>query len=120
MLKYNEDMSRSAAHADLFQAIADPTRRAILALLSQGEQPVTQLAQEFHVTMSAISQHLSVLREVGLVEVEAVGRERRYRLNADPLQEVADWVNQYERFWRDKLEALGRCLEEEPEEEEDA
>lgn len=115
-------MSRPYAHADLFQAIADPTRRAILFLLSRGEQPVTQLAQEFHVTLSAISQHLSVLREAGLVEVEAVGRERRYRLNAQPLQAVADWVQHYEPFWRDKLDALGQCLDQddEPEEEEDA
>jgi DNA-binding transcriptional ArsR family regulator len=107
-------MSRPLASSDVFQAIADPTRRGILDLLAGGEQPVGVLARQFGVTLSAISQHMRVLREVGLVGVRRVGRERRYRLNADPLKEVSVWLTSYERFWREKLDALGEHLERNP------
>src|SRR5256885_6517650 len=106
-------MSRRLASHDVFLAIADPTRRGILDLLGAGEQPVSHLARQFDVTLSAISQHIRVLREVGLVAVRRVGRERRYRLNAGALQEVAEWVGHYERFWGEKLAALGEQLEKE-------
>jgi DNA-binding transcriptional ArsR family regulator len=105
-------VSRSTAASDVFQAIADPTRRRILDLLSGGEQPVAALAGQFPVTLSAISQHMRVLREAGLVTVRRVGRERRYRLNAVALREVAAWIRHYERFWGEKLAALGEQLEE--------
>jgi DNA-binding transcriptional ArsR family regulator len=104
-------MSRHAATADVFQAIADPTRRAILGLLAQGEQPVTALAQQFDITLPAISRHMRVLREVGLVRVRPAGRERLYRLNAHPLKDVAEWTRHYERFWSDRLDALGEYLD---------
>ena len=107
-------MSRRLASHDVFLAIADPTRRGILDLLGAGEQPVGYLAQQFDVTLSAISQHIRVLREVGLVAVRRVGRERRYRLNAEPLKEVSDWVQHYARFWQGRLDALGEHLEENP------
>jgi DNA-binding transcriptional ArsR family regulator len=106
-------MSRRTATKDVFQAVADPTRRRILDLLSVGEQPVTDLASRFDVTLSAISQHLGILREVGLVVGRQAGRERLYRLNAGALKEVSDWVGQYERFWRGRLAALGDHLEDE-------
>src|SRR5215210_3791715 len=99
-------MSRPSATNDVFQAIADPTRRGPLDLLGAGEQPVTSLARQFAVTLSAISQHMRVLREVGLVAVRRVGRERLYRLKAEPLKEVSDWVQHYEGFWQGRLEAL--------------
>jgi DNA-binding transcriptional ArsR family regulator len=105
-------VSRASAASDVFQAIADPTRRRILDLLSGGEQPVAELAGEFPVTLSAISQHMRVLREAGLVAVRRVGRERLYRLNAEALRDVAAWVGHYERFWGEKLAALGEQLEE--------
>jgi len=115
-LKYNEHMSRHAAASDIFQAIADPTRRQILALLAaQGEPTATEIAAPFGVTLSAISQHLRVLREANLVTVRQAGRERRYRLNAHPLREVADWANAYEQFWNERLAALGALLENENE-----
>jgi DNA-binding transcriptional ArsR family regulator len=107
-------MSRRPAATDVFRAIADPTRRSILDLLGHGEQPVTGLARQFDVTLSALSQHLGVLRQVGLVSVRQVGRERLYRLNADALKEVSDWVGRYERFWRERLEILGDELENDP------
>lgn len=104
-------MSRHPATTDVFAAIADPTRRSILLLLGEGEQPVTALADQFAVTLSAISQHIRVLREVGLVDVRKEGRERIYRLNAAPLQTVFEWVRFYEPFWNDRLNALGDHLD---------
>lgn len=107
-------MSRPAASADIFQAIADPTRRAILDRLRDGEQPVKHLAEPFEMTLPAISQHLQVLCEAGLVTQRRAGRQRLYRLNPEPLKQVADWVTHYEQFWQEKLEALGEYLEENP------
>jgi DNA-binding transcriptional ArsR family regulator len=105
-------MSRAAASADIFQAIADPTRRAILDSLRSGEQPVKQLAEPFAMSLPAISQHLQVLCEVGLVEMRKAGRQRLYRLNPEPLKQVSDWINNYEQFWQEKLTILGNYLEE--------
>ena len=105
-------MSRTAGSASVFTAIADPTRRAILDLLRQGEQPVKQIAQPFSMSFSAISQHLSVLCEAGLVIQRKEGRQRFYRLNPEPLKQVSDWVNHYEQFWQEKLDVLGDYLEE--------
>jgi DNA-binding transcriptional ArsR family regulator len=109
-------VSRHAATSDTFQAIADPTRRRILAYLAQnGEPTVAEIAAPFApVTQSAISQHLKVLREAGLVQVRQAGRERRYRLDAHPLREVALWAQSYEQFWEERLAALEDLLENEP------
>ena|ERR1051326_3350078 len=106
-------MSRHQATSDVFLAIADPTRRALLDALREGEKPVMELAAQFEVTLSAVSQHIRVLREAGLVDVRKAGRERYYTLNAAPLQSVADWVAQHEAFWQEKLAALAQHLEEE-------
>ncbi len=100
----------------VFHAIADPTRRALLDLLGEGERSVKGLAAPFAMTRPAVSQHLRVLRRAGLVTERKVGRERHYRLRAAPLREVRDWVGQYERFWRDRLGALSEYLDEEGEE----
>jgi DNA-binding transcriptional ArsR family regulator len=104
-------MSRSRASTDVFQAVADPTRRAILDLLLLGEQPVGSIASRFAVSLSAVSQHIKVLRDAGLVEVRHAGRERFYRLNAAPLHDVYAWASHYEAFRREKLESLTRYLE---------
>ena len=84
-----------------------------MVCLKSGETPVSELAGQFSVTMSAISQHMRILRDAGLVAVRPCGRERLYSINAEPLQLVSDWALQYEDFWRDKLAALGQHLEEE-------
>lgn len=105
-------MSRPVASADIFQAIADPTRRAILDRLREGEQPVKQLAEPFKMSLPAISQHLQVLCNAGLVIQQRAGRQRLYRLNPAPLQQVSEWVAHYEQFWQQKLDALGAYLEE--------
>jgi DNA-binding transcriptional ArsR family regulator len=99
--------------ADIFTAIADPSRRRLLDLLSVGEQPVNELAEAFRISRPAVSQHLRVLRDVGAVEERRVGRQRRYRLRPSALREVAAWIARYERFWDDRLAALGRRLDEE-------
>ena len=96
----------------VYEAIADPTRRSLLDALTRGEQPVNQLAEPFAMSRPAVSQHLRVLREAGLVRERRVGRERRYSLDARPLESVAAWVVQYRRFWRERLDRLGGVLEE--------
>jgi DNA-binding transcriptional ArsR family regulator len=96
---------------DVFHAISDPTRRALLDLIAQGSQPVKELAHEFAMTRPAISQHLRVLAEAGLVVEQKVGREHHYQLRAEPLSKVSDWLQQYERFWSEHLESLGRHLD---------
>jgi DNA-binding transcriptional ArsR family regulator len=107
-------MSRRQAASDVYAAIADPTRRGLLDQLGRGEQTVLGLARPFAMTLSAISQHLKLLRAVGLVRVRRAGRERYYSLNARPLRQVADWVGRYERFWRQKLDALRDHLDRNP------
>jgi DNA-binding transcriptional ArsR family regulator len=97
---------------DVFRALADPTRRELLDLLTDGEQPVKRLAEPFGMSRPAISQQLRVLRHAGLVNERKVGRERCYRLSAAQLREVSDWLRKYERFWGEKLDALGEHLDE--------
>jgi DNA-binding transcriptional ArsR family regulator len=105
-------MTLTAQRPDVFQAISDPTRRGLLDLLREGEQPVKALAEPFAMSRPAVSQHLRILLDAGLVIERRVGRERRYRLEAGGLREVNNWLQQYEKFWREKLSALGRYLDE--------
>jgi DNA-binding transcriptional ArsR family regulator len=98
---------------DAFRAVADPTRRAIIDALAGGERTVTDLCGLFQVTQSAISQHLRVLRQAGLVEVRVAGRHRHYRLQAEPLKAVHDWTSTHRRFWTDRLQAIGQVLDRE-------
>jgi DNA-binding transcriptional ArsR family regulator len=97
--------------SDVFHAIADETRRALLDRLSSGEEAATALSEAFHISQPAVSQHLKVLRDAGLVAERRVGRYRLYRLQPEALREVADWVSHYEQFWKTKLAALGELLE---------
>lgn len=96
----------------VLHALADPTRRALLGLLAEAEQPVNALAAPFAMSRPAVSQHLRVLRDAGLVVERRVGRERLYRLDPTPLAEVRDWLRRYDRFWGERLDALGDYLEE--------
>ena len=100
-----------AAHSDVFQAIANPGRRAILDRLRHGEQPVLALAEPFDMTLPAVSQQLRILRRAGLVRERREGRQRLYRLNPEPLKEVRDWMRAYEKFWTRKLRKLGDYLD---------
>ena len=95
-----------------FYALADPTRRAILARLATGECSVTELAEPFEISLPAVSKHLRVLERAGLI---ARGREAQWRpcrINAKPLKEVADWTERYRRFWEGKFDNLELYLQE--------
>jgi DNA-binding transcriptional ArsR family regulator len=95
-----------------FAALADPTRRAILARLAQGEASVTELAQPFNVSLPAISKHLRVLERAGLLTREKEGRVHHCRLAADPLKEAANWIARYQQFWDEQFDALAEFLDE--------
>ena len=99
------------ADADIFTAIAHPMRRQILDQLIRGEESVTELAEPFGVSRSAISQHLRVLRDTGLVTEQRHGRERRYRLHPEGLYEIHTWMQKYDHFWDQRLKSLDTYLE---------
>jgi len=100
----------SMAASQVFVAISDPTRRELLDLLAEREYAVNDLVSRFEVSQPAVSHHLRILREAGLVKKRQAGRQRLYRLEARPLREVYDWVAHYERFWTERLDALGEHL----------
>ncbi len=104
---------RAALADQTFRAVSEPTRRRILDALAQGEQTVTELCGLFEVTQPAVSQHLKVLRDAGLVQTERRGRAIYYSLDAAPLREVFDWAAHYTQFWNRKLDALAHVLERE-------
>ena len=101
-------MARAATTSDAFNAIAEPQRREILALLRSGELPVTDLARVLGMTQPQASKHLRVLREVGLVRVRGAGKQRLYRLDARGLRPVHEWAGGFEEFWN---ETFGRLDE---------
>jgi len=109
-------MSRRQASSDVFQAVADPTRRAILEILREQAFTVGALASQFDVTLSAVSQHMRILREADLVDVRKQGRERVYSLAAAPLRDIHAWTSRYETFWGAKIDALSQYLDAEREE----
>ena len=96
---------------DVFRAIADPTRRNILSILAEGDQRVCDLAGRFDMTRPAVSKHLALLEEAGLIRVERQGRESINRLAPDGLQPVAQWLNAFSAFWDDKLMKLKEAVE---------
>ena len=98
---------------DVFQAIADPIRREIIGLVSNEPLKVNELADQFDVSRPAVSKHLKILRECGLVHEEKRGRERYCHANLDKLGEVALWVHQYRRFWNHSLDTLEALLKDE-------
>ncbi len=95
-----------------FAALADPTRRAILARLALGESSVKDLAKPFKMTPPAVTKHLKVLQRAGLITQGRQAQWRPCRLEAKPLQEVADWVGQYRQFWEERLDRLEDYLRE--------
>lgn len=93
-----------------FGALADPTRRAILARLARGEAMVTELAEPFAVSLPAISKHLRVLESAGLLERKIDGRVHRCRLAAEPMRNAAAWIEKYRTFWETQFDALEKYL----------
>lgn len=109
----NRMVTDSLERTDVYRALADPTRRAILRSLIAGEQNVNRIATGFDVSRPAISKHLRLLREADLVRETKRGKSRYYRLNAEPLREVDDWLEEYRSMWSTQLRNLKRYLENE-------
>lgn len=105
-----------AAMESTFEVVAEPRRRQILDLLRAGELPVGDLVQVLGLAQPTVSKHLRVLREAGLVDVRHDAQRRWYRLRADPLVELDDWLRPYRRMWSQRLDALGRHLDAMPDE----
>lgn len=95
---------------DVFQAIADPTRREIIGLLAENPLNINSLAEKFDVTRQAISLHVKILNECGLISIKKQGRERYCQAKLNQLGEVAQWVEQYKQFWEEKFSSLDKYL----------
>lgn len=104
-------MPRAAADVDVFHAIADVNRRAMLDVLARGEASVGELVERGALGYSAVSQHLAVLLRSGLVRRRRQGRQQLYRLDPGPLRAVHEWSSHYERFWRGRLARLRAVIE---------
>ncbi|WP_123040384.1 ArsR/SmtB family transcription factor [Cohnella candidum] len=105
-------MQQVLERRDVFDAIADPNRRKLIRLLAdKDEAPLHELTAQFTMGRTAVSKHLVILKEAGLVTDRKLGRETKYRLNPAPLKEVQDWVAFYEKFWKERLLLLGKLLE---------
>ena len=98
---------------DVFQAIADPTRRQIIDLLADQTLPVNAVAEQFDISRPAISKHIKILNECGLVVIKKEGRKRYCRADTRKLQEVIEWAHRYRKFWNEKLDALEAALADE-------
>lgn len=98
----------------MFDVLAEPNRRRILDLLLVEERPVGALVSELGLSQPAVSKHLRVLRQAGLLEVRAEAQRRYYRLTPEPLRAVDDWLTPYRAMWRDRLDALERRLDDMP------
>lgn len=97
-----------------FAVLAEPTRRAILDLLRDGERPVGELVDQLRLSQPAVSKHLRVLRDAGLVDVRPDAQRRLYRLRPEPLVEIDEWLAPYRRLWGRSLDRLSRHLEKNP------
>ena len=105
-------MARAATTTDAFNAVAEPRRRQILDLLARGERPVNDLVELLGLAQPQVSKHLRVLREVDLVHVRDKGRQRLYRLNAEPLRSIHDWLRKYQEMWTGRFDAMAAVLTE--------
>ena len=106
MVEYTSDLDQ------LFQALADPTRRAILTRLSEGPATIGNLARPLDMSFAGASKHVDVLVKSKLVDKRKVGRQQICRLNAEPMRELRDWLNQYSKFWSARLDALELAIQE--------
>ena len=105
-------MARAATTTDAFNAVAEPRRRQILDLLAAGERPVNDLVELLGLAQPQVSKHLRVLREVELVRVRDEGRQRMYRLNAEPLKPIHEWLAKYEQSWNKRFDLMDDVLDE--------
>ena len=109
-------MSENKQYRDVFDAIADPTRRRLIELLAETDElPLHKLTAHFSMGRTAVAKHLAILKDAGLVTDRKVGRETRFRLNAAPLSEIQNWVAFYSNYWRTNMQRLNQLLQEEEE-----
>ncbi|EUJ24957.1 hypothetical protein PGRAN_03700 [Listeria grandensis FSL F6-0971] len=107
------NVNKNSQVRDIYDAVADPTRRKILEMLADVEElPLYEITEHFQMGRTAVSKHLTILKEANLVVTRKVGRETRYRLHAAPLKEIQDWVSFYEDFWKKRMIKLNQLLEE--------
>ena len=97
---------------DVFQAIADPTRREIIELLSQQPMNLNAIAEHFDITRPAISNHIRILHECDIIVIEQIGRERFCKIQPDRLKHVSDWIGKYETLWVEKIDSFEKYLNE--------
>ena len=95
----------------VFRAIADPTRRSIMAMLAKGEHSLGEIASNYEMTRPAVTKHLKILEQGGLVRIRRQGRERLHALQPDALRSVSDWIGFFSPFWDEKLDNLKRAVE---------
>ena len=96
-------MARAATTSDVFNAVAEPRRRAILIFLLEGERPVTDIVEQLRLDQPSVSKHLRVLREVGLVRMRRNGRHKLYQTRADGIRPLHEWASTFERYWSHQL-----------------
>ncbi|MDK1029076.1 MAG: metalloregulator ArsR/SmtB family transcription factor [Anaerolineae bacterium] len=106
MVYYNQGLDNT------FSALSDPTRRAIVSKIAIGEVPIMELASPFNMSLPAVSKHVRVLENAGLLIRKKRGRVQYCRLNASPMRDATDWLIKYQQFWDTKLDALANFLEE--------
>ncbi|MGD6962313.1 ArsR/SmtB family transcription factor [Fictibacillus phosphorivorans] len=104
-------MAAPAEKHDVFKAIADPTRREVLRLLAESERPISEIADNFDMSRTAVTKHLQILTEAELISGRKEGREKIYQLHPEPLTEVKQWLSYYEKFWGNKLVMLKHLVE---------
>jgi DNA-binding transcriptional ArsR family regulator len=95
----------------VFRAIADPTRRSIMAMLSDGERSLNDITAQYEMTRPAVAKHLKILEQGGLIRVRALGRQRLHALQPEALKTVSDWVSFFDQFWDEKLASLKQAVE---------
>lgn len=110
-------MADKAKKYDVFQAVADPTRRQVLKLLSDKERTIAEIAGEFSISRNAVVKHLDILSDASLIKGKKVGRSKVYHLHPEPLKELYEWLSYYEQFWGNKLSILKYTVEKNKEEE---
>lgn len=98
------------ARRDVFQAIADPTRRQIISLIARKEMNLNAIADNFDISRPSVSQHIKILHECGIIEIEKMGRERYCKIQPRNLKEVADWVDPFRELWEEKLDSFEKYL----------
>jgi DNA-binding transcriptional ArsR family regulator len=105
-------MARTPTTHDPFNAVAEPKRRKVLAVIGMEELSVNEIVERLGWNQPMVSKHLGVLKQVGLVSERRVGRQRMYRVNAEQLKPIYDWVTPYEQLWNDRLDRLDKVLQE--------